>query len=133
MQGQVVTILDGNSEIGAHVWSDLGCLICLNNLFRLKVVTNLIFFRKYLFFLIPAQQVLSNHLILLPWQGRSGGEVPPLEPAHDHQQGCQARRLQLQTIHGQVSSWQSYIDHGALYLLQYRRNLRRGHLFFSVI
>ena len=41
---------------------------------------------------------------LFPWQGRSGGEVPPLQPAHDHQQGCKARRRQLQTVHGQVNS-----------------------------
>ena len=32
---------NGNSEIGAPVWSDLGYLICLRHLFRSRVVTHL--------------------------------------------------------------------------------------------
>ena len=39
----MVLILDGNSEIGAHVWSNLCYLICLRHLIRSKTVTNLIF------------------------------------------------------------------------------------------
>ena len=39
-------ILDGNSGIGAHGWSDLGYMICLRNLFRLRAVTYInIFFQ----------------------------------------------------------------------------------------
>ena len=42
--GAMVLILDGNSEIGAYVRSNLCCLMCLlRQLFRSKVVTNRIF------------------------------------------------------------------------------------------
>ena len=41
---QNVIILDGYSEIAAHVWSDLCYLICLKNLFRWRAVTNAVFF-----------------------------------------------------------------------------------------
>ena len=39
----MVLILDGNSEIGAHLWCDIGQLICLKHLFRPSAVTYLIF------------------------------------------------------------------------------------------
>ena len=39
-------ILDGDSEIGAHVRIDLGYLICSRHLLRLRAVTNSIFVLK---------------------------------------------------------------------------------------
>ena len=39
----MVLRLDGNSEIGAHTWSNFGYLICLRRLFRSKAAKNLIF------------------------------------------------------------------------------------------
>ena len=49
----MVPILIGNSEIGAHVRSDLGYQICLRHLFGSRVVTNRIFFlRNALFFFV---------------------------------------------------------------------------------
>ena len=42
---KLLLILDGNSEIGAHVRSNLDYLIFLKHLFRSRAVTNLIFFR----------------------------------------------------------------------------------------
>ena len=61
----MVLILDGNSEIGAHVRSELYYLICLGHLIRSRAVTNLL--RTYLFSLMRAPNVLSYHLILVPW------------------------------------------------------------------
>ena len=47
----MVLVLDGIAEIGAHLLSDPGYLICLRYLFGSRVVTNLnIFFRKEFFF-----------------------------------------------------------------------------------
>ena len=40
----IVLILEGYSEIGTHVKSNLCCLICLSHLYRSKAVTNLILF-----------------------------------------------------------------------------------------
>ena len=37
----MVLILDGNSEIGAHVWSEIGAKICLRHLFRSTAVAGL--------------------------------------------------------------------------------------------
>ena len=39
----MVPILDGSSEIGAHVLSDLSYVICRRHLFRSKVVKNVLF------------------------------------------------------------------------------------------
>ena len=39
----LVIILDGNSEIGAHLWSTLGYFICLRHLYGSRAVLNLIF------------------------------------------------------------------------------------------
>ena len=47
----MVLILDGNSEIGAHVWRNLGYLICLRQLFRSQ--------KKNLVSFICAQPALS--------------------------------------------------------------------------
>ena len=44
--GIMVLILDGNSEIGAHVGSNLRCLICLKHFIRLRAVTNQTCFPK---------------------------------------------------------------------------------------
>ena len=54
-------ILDGNIEIGAHVWRDLGYLICSKHLVKLKIGFS--FLEKYLFYFIRALRVLSDHLI----------------------------------------------------------------------
>ena len=59
----MVLILDGSSEIGAHVRSNLGHIICLRHLFRSRTVTNrtIFFLGKDLFSVISAQHVLSYH------------------------------------------------------------------------
>ena len=44
----MVFILDGNSDIGAHVWrGDLGYLICLRHSFRWREVANLILLSEF--------------------------------------------------------------------------------------
>ena len=54
--------LDGNSEIFAHEWSDLGHLICLRHLFGSR--TDLIFFFiKDMLSFTRAHRVLGYHLI----------------------------------------------------------------------
>ena len=45
-----VPLKDGNSEKGAHVWSDLGSLICLRHLFRSRAVTDMTSFHIRLIF-----------------------------------------------------------------------------------
>ena len=57
----VILILDGNSEMGAHVWSNLGYQICLRHLYTSKVTNLKLFREKKLFSLIFAQHILSNH------------------------------------------------------------------------
>ena len=59
----MVLILSGYSEIGAHVWSPLGYLICLRHLFRSRTDLVIVFQP----FLIPAHHDLSYHLIPWPW------------------------------------------------------------------
>ena len=41
--GHVVLLLDGNSENGAHVRSNLSCLTCLRHLIRSRALSNQIF------------------------------------------------------------------------------------------
>jgi len=57
----MVLILNGNSEIGADVWIDLGYLICPRHLFKLRAVTDM----KYFFSeeTYCAQHVLRYHLM----------------------------------------------------------------------
>ena len=57
----IVLILDGNSEMGAHVRSSLGYLIFLIHLERPTAVTDRIFF--FSIRSMRAQHVLSYHLI----------------------------------------------------------------------
>ena len=45
-----VPLKDGNSEKGAHVWSDLGSLICLRHLFRSRAVTDKTFYSYMTYF-----------------------------------------------------------------------------------
>ena len=60
----MVFILDGNSEIGAHVWSKFRNLICPRHFFISRALTNLIFFFKIeLFSVLSAQHVLSYQQI----------------------------------------------------------------------
>ena len=64
----MVLIIDGNSEKGAHVRSNLSYLICLRHLNRPRAVTNRIFsLRKDIFSFMRAQLVLSYHLLKKPW------------------------------------------------------------------
>jgi len=42
----MVLLLDGYSKIGTHLWNDLGCLISLRHLFRLRAVKNLFYFLR---------------------------------------------------------------------------------------
>ena len=61
----MVLILDGNSEIDAHVGSNQLCFVCLIHLIRSRAVTNRILFseNKYLFFSIRSHHIMSYHLI----------------------------------------------------------------------
>ena len=52
--------LDGNLEIGAHVWSDIDDFICLRHLLRSRAVANLKIW-KVLFSFTRAQYMLSYH------------------------------------------------------------------------
>ena len=58
----MVLIFDCNSEVGAHVRSNLCILICLMHLIKLRDVTNRICLGKDLFSFMRAQHVLSYHL-----------------------------------------------------------------------
>ena len=59
----MVLILDGKSEIVAHVRSNLCYLICFGHLIRSRACTNRIFFPpKSIFPFIHAQHVLSSGL-----------------------------------------------------------------------
>ena len=65
----MVLILDGNLEIDAHVWRDLGYLICLRHFIRSRSVTskNCFFSRKDIFSFLRKHHFLSNHLIYEPY------------------------------------------------------------------
>ena len=57
----MVLICDGNSEIGAHVESNLCYLICLRHLIRSKAVTNRIYFSpETLFFFLHGCAICSK-------------------------------------------------------------------------
>ena len=56
LDSSMVFILDGNSELGANVLSNLRYLIYLRHFIRSRAVTNRIF---YTYFFIRAQRVLS--------------------------------------------------------------------------
>ena len=60
----MVLILDGNSERGAHIRSNICFFICLKHLIRSIAVANRFFFnpKKHSFF-VRAQPLLSYHLI----------------------------------------------------------------------
>ena len=59
-----VLILDGNSELRAHVRSNICYLICIRNINRSKAVAYRIFFyRKSQFLLMRAQHDMSYYLI----------------------------------------------------------------------
>ena len=61
---RMLLILDGNSEISAHVRSNFWYLISLRHLIRSSEVKNpIFFFRKDLFLFMRAQHVLNNHLM----------------------------------------------------------------------
>ena len=54
-----VLIIDGNSEIGAHMWS----YFCLKHLFMSRAVTNLIFFpQKRPIFLYMSDLLVPSNL-----------------------------------------------------------------------
>ena len=59
-------VLDGNSEIGAHVRSNLCYLICLRNLLDKEKSQIRFFVGKDLFSFMHAQHVMSYHLIEAP-------------------------------------------------------------------
>ena len=64
----------GNSEIGAHVRSNLCYWICLRHWIRLRAATNRVFFLTVLFTFMRAQHGLSYHLIQVPWERRENTE-----------------------------------------------------------
>ena len=60
----MVLILDGHSEIGAHVGRDCGNLICLRHLVISRAAKDRIFFIEHdLFFFMLARLDLSYYLI----------------------------------------------------------------------
>ena len=60
----MVLLLDGHSEIGAHVRCHICYFICLRNLKRSRAVTNrILILRKDLFSFMRAQHALRYHLI----------------------------------------------------------------------
>ena len=59
----MVLILDGNSEIGAHLKSEIGILIGLGHLSRWKAVASLKLFVIQLTSFTRAQRGLSYHII----------------------------------------------------------------------
>ena len=59
--------VDGNSEIGANVRSNLCSLISLRHLIGSKTLTNRIL-KKKTFAFMREQHVLSYHLTCAPWQ-----------------------------------------------------------------
>ena len=61
--GTMLLILDGNSEIGTHVTSNLCYLACLKYLIRSRAATKRNFFPKRHIFFMRAQHVLSYQLI----------------------------------------------------------------------
>ena len=58
--------VDGNSEIGANVRSNLCDLISLRHSVRSRAITNCFFSPKGLFSFMSAHHVLSYHLIQVP-------------------------------------------------------------------
>ena len=60
----MVRVWDGNSAIGAHVWSEIGHLICLRHLFISTTIANL---KSFSANVKLAQRYLSYHLIKVPW------------------------------------------------------------------
>ena len=94
----LVLILDGISEIDAHVRSDLCYKICLRHLIRSGAVTNEIFFpRKDLFSLMRAQHVMSHHANI-----SSMAELPHRAGAAGPRRmsGCQKiRKLAQSAVH----------------------------------
>ena len=59
----MVLILDGNSEIVAQMWSDLGFVICIRLLYyRSREATNLFFSPQSPHFLYTCAHVLTYHL-----------------------------------------------------------------------
>ena len=62
----MVLISDGDSEISAHVWSNLYHLICLSHFIRSRAVKNTIFCSEKTFSFMRAQHVLISHLIQVP-------------------------------------------------------------------
>ena len=69
----MVLIPDGNSEIGVHVWSEIGILICIRYLFRSMVDTNL----KLRFFSIAFVQPIMNYhpIIMMEKENRTVFEI----------------------------------------------------------
>ena len=60
----MVLILDGRSEMGAHVRSNLCNLICVRHLVRSGAVKNLIFFSENTYFLLCGRNLsLVTYLI----------------------------------------------------------------------
>ena len=53
-------VLDGNSEIVAHVGSDIGYLICLRHLIRSRAVTNQFFFSEKTYFPLCVRNINSE-------------------------------------------------------------------------
>ena len=67
----MVLILDGNSDIGVHVRSNLCYLTCLRQLNRSRAVTNRILFllRKTYISFLRVQHVLSYHITNISTMG----------------------------------------------------------------
>ena len=75
----MVPLLDGNSEIGAQVRSNICYLNCIKHLIRSRAVTNRTPTpRKDQFSFMHAQHVLRYHIIWVPWFTRGYVILPAL-------------------------------------------------------
>ena len=64
-------ILDGLSEIGSHIRSNLCYLTCIRRLIRSSAVTD----RKDVFSFMRAQHDMSYYLLQVPWVNLAYGEI----------------------------------------------------------
>ena len=78
----MVLIIDGNSGIGAHMWSEIGNLISLRHFFLIESIRKTgSHFEKDLFSFTRAQEVLSYHLYKNHALPRIISKIYPSAPA----------------------------------------------------
>ena len=75
----MVFILHGNSDIGAHVWSNTGYLICLRHLIRSRAVTNRIFFSEKTYLPSNVSTMTATVIYYVQWSSIIGSPLPYLK------------------------------------------------------